>query len=473
MDMIPQTSNDGNETKKAPKTLLLVGNSPNLVDEHNAMSEWGRLLQTLEDGIRDFVDVSTSGLSFPQRMQAICNVYQMQSRITGDWEIDAKKLKKRLRKWFNGVGDMLPTAVHRMLVELDFNHYLTTNYDLALDRVLARDKRINFSKYSESKSSNPSDPLDLFLGVEGAANNKQQRNKATFETKVHHIHGNITDVSSLVMTPSSYFEEVRKLKEKEPEWLKLFCSKEVNIHICGFNLRSEELVFWYALEQRFQLIQKQKIKGSEQPRTFVYLFYKVESEADVEEKKALRAHLQTYSVETVLIPVRRNDYAEAWKVLISEMMLRKNGWRMYQRGENDEELSDELIDALQKTQRAGGREASRGSNMSTAFTVHYQFPNHCLFTLSPTKRASIKRFGRWLCYCKIDDRAHMYEFSNSRQLLFLCPEDKSKSKVPVLVNYKTGELFCLNDEQNKMTSIGKGSKVNDIEDFASRKNIPK
>lgn len=472
--MSNKVSNDSSKTDKEVKTLLLVGNSPNLVDEFNAKAEWSRMLNDLQDGLKGYLDGIKESSSFRQMMQAIANLYRMHGQIE-DENNTGKKIEDQLIKWFYEVGQLAPTAVHRMLVDLKFDCYLTTNYDFALDKALSKSPaKFKFS-YKEDNTS----VIKAFL-EEGKICPESG------DTGVYHIHGKISDPASMIMSPRSYQIAVGELdkywkekKESEEEkrkdgWLDLICTADV--HICGFNPRPEESIFWYALEQRFLEIQKKRIADL-YPRTFVYLFHKEGDADDDKEKKALEALLKTYAVTTVFIPVRGGDYVSAWKQLIGEILLRKNKWSIYHRSpksvDQSEKLSDELIECLQKTESGGGRKASKGTNMSTAFTVHYQFPNHCLFTLSPTKRTSIKRLGRWLCYCKIDGRAHMYEFSDSRQLLFLCPKDKSKSSVPVLVNYKTGELFCLNDEQNKMTSLGKGSKINDIEDFVSRKNVPK
>ncbi|MCH5284819.1 MAG: SIR2 family protein [Akkermansiaceae bacterium] len=469
--MTESEANNKNETSQGVKTLLLVGNSPNLVDEFNSKAEWSRMLNDLRRGLEDYLDGIEESASFPQIMQAIGNLYRMHGHIE-DENNTGKKIEDQLINWFYEVGHLAPTAIHRMLVALKFDCYLTTNYDFALDKALSKSSaKFKFS-YKEDNAS----VIKKFF-EEG------KPSKESVDTRVYHIHGKISDPASMIMSPRSYQIAVGELdkywRESRVEnsiygWLKPFCTADV--HICGFTLRPEESIFWYALEQRFLEIQEKRIADS-YPRTFVYLFYKEGNADDEKEKKALEALLKTYAVTTVFIPVRGGDYVSAWKQLIGEILLRKNKWAIYHRSsksvDQSEKLSDELIECLQKTESGGGRKASRGKNMSTAFTNHYKFLNHCLFELSESKRANIKRLGRWLCYCKIDGRAHMYEFSDSRQLLFLCPEDGSKSKVPVLVNYKTGELFCLSDEQNKMTSLGKGCEINDIEDFVNRINVPK
>ena len=467
--------NNKNETSQGVKTLLLVGNSPNLVDEFNSRTEWSRMLKDLRRGLEDYLDGIEESASFPQIMQAIGNLYRMHAHIE-DENNTGKKIEDQLINWFYEVGQLAPTAIHRMLADLDFDYYLTTNYDFALDKVLLK-KKTPGGKLSYKKD-HASVMREFF--EEGKICPESG------DTGVYHIHGKISDPESMIMSPRSYriavekldkyWDEKKKLAEEKRKdgWLGLFCAEDV--HICGFNPRPEESIFWYALEQRFLAIQEKDI-AIPYSRTFVYLFYKEGDADDMKEKKALEALLKTYAVTTVFIPVRGGDYVSAWKQLIGEILLRKMKLHIHQSshknedGDEGEELSDELVECLQKTERGRGRIASRGKNMSTAFTNHYKFLNHCLFTLSASKRANIKRLGRWLCYCKIDGRTYMYEFPYLGSIPPCLTE--GDGNVHVLVNYKTGELFCLNDKHDKMTSLGKGCNINDIKDFVSRINVPK
>lgn len=468
--MSAEESNKGGETSNKKESLLLVGNSPNLVDEFNSKAEWSRMLKDLRRDLEDYLDGIEESSSFLQMMQAIGNLYRMHDHIV-DQNHTGKKIEDQLINWFYEVGQLAPTAIHRMLVDLNFDYYLTTNYDFALDKALSKSSaKFKFS-YKEDNAS----VIKKFF-------EKGKPSTESGDTGVYHIHGKISEPASMIMSPRSYQIAVGELDKYWREsrdansiykWMEPFCTADV--HICGFNPRPEESIFWYALEQRFLEIQKKRIADS-YPRTFVYLFHKEGDADDMKEKKALEALLKTYAVTTVFIPVRGGDYVSAWKQLIGEILLRKNKLHIHQsRHDNEdevEELSDELIECLQKTERGRGRIASRGTNMSTAFTVHYKFPNHCLFTLSPTKRASIKRLGRWLCYCKIDGRAHMYEFPYLGPIPPYLTEGGG-GDVHVLVNYKTGELFCLNDKPNKMTFVCIGRKIESIKTFVNHIDVPK
>lgn len=459
-----EQNEDKVNVNNAIPSLLLIGNSPNLVDSYNAKTEWVRLLDKLMEDVPDDVEEIRHLPSFPQRMQAIINLYRIYSRMGGRNDIK-KTLEKNLLKWINSVGKLLPTAVHRMLVDVGFDYYLTTNYDLALDRVIARKENISVKfKKIEAKSKQFLDFLEhnnqTYTTTLDKISDKQE--------KVYHIHGVIQDPSSIVMTPQSYQNAVEKLKaeDKNVDWLKSFC--ESDVHICGLNLRPEEAVVWYALERKFKHIQSPEIKGSI-PRTFVYLFYTEENEADRNDKKALEAYLHTLAVKTVLIPVRNKDYVTAWKQLIGELILNKNNYKTYdgvfREGETDMR-EDEWIEALSSIENGGGRIAARGSNMSTAFVWHSQFPFHCQFTLSEAKRRLIRESGRWMSYCNINGERYMYQFPYMTPIPDLIEE--GNHRITFLLDYQTGELFRVTEDKT-LVRLGFGKRIFDIFRFVDKK----
>ena len=53
--------------------LLLVGNSPNLVDGQNRRSKWSEALNRLEEVAKPYLDEIPENLSFPERMENIKN----------------------------------------------------------------------------------------------------------------------------------------------------------------------------------------------------------------------------------------------------------------------------------------------------------------------------------------------------------------------------------------------------------------
>ena len=189
--MSDNSTNNSNESKKEVKTLLLVGNSPNLVDAYNYKAEWSRMLAKLRGGLEDYLEGIEESASFLQIMQAIGNLYRMHANIE-DRDNTKKKIEEKLINWFYEVGQMNPTAVHRMLVDLKFDCYLTTNYDFALDKVLAKGSK-EFKPKTYCQKNYASVMKDFF--EEG------KTDPTSANTRVFHIHGKISDPASMIMSP--------------------------------------------------------------------------------------------------------------------------------------------------------------------------------------------------------------------------------------------------------------------------------
>lgn len=441
-------------TNKLP-SLVLVGNSPNLIEKYNAGAEWQRLLKSLEEICAPYLGCTHRLRSFPLRMQAICNLYRLRSTMDSS---ENDPIVNGLHKWFEAVADLRPTPIHRMLVNMEFDYYLTTNYDYAFERALP-------SESASRQAPTPSKCIKLFSS--SADSNKKVKKE---ENKVIHIHGRVDDIKDIVMLPRSYVNATKSLTEKEkPLWLEKFNESEV--HICGLNLGPEETLVWYALESRLQHLLDQKRLISSYPRAYVYLFFnETDDKKDYYDKCAMRDLLRTYAVNTILIPVRNNDYIQAWKLLIGEMMLAKNGYRLqYEKNDqNDDEedadkLNEELEKSLKKTEFGGGRLASLNSNMSTAFVSHYRYPYHCWISMSQTKAGLVKKSERWLCYCKVDSKRHMYWFSSTGSIKQYLEIDKNK-KQQFLLNYYTGELYVIQND-GALKKLGYGNEIVDLNQF--------
>ena len=440
-------------------SIVLVGNSPNLIERYNAGAEWSRLLKSLEDICVPYLGNTRRLDSFPLRMQAVCNLYNLRDMMGPS---ENAPIVEDLNNWFNSVADLRPTPIHRMLAEMEFDYYLTTNYDYAFEQLLYPD----FFKNHKRESSSGVDFIPPFLKSENNKVSQDENNGVSQdENRVIHIHGSIDDIKNIVMLPRSFVEATKSLKrDKQSLWLEKFCESEV--HICGLNLRPEETVVWYALEERLKYLHEKKERIiSSYPRAYVYLFF---NETDDEERKdyhdkcAMRDLLRTYAVNTILIPVRNNDYIQAWKLLVGEMMLAKNGCRLQyeqiDRNADDEDetdkLNDELEKALRKTEYGGGRLASLRTNMSTAFVAHYMYPYHCWISMSPTKANLVKKSGIWLCYCKIDSVRHMYYFPATAGISS-CLDLEKGDKKQFLLDYCSGKLYEIQDDGNlKKVAIG-------------------
>lgn len=450
------------EKVKLP-TLVLVGNSPNLIERYNAGAGWNRLLKSLEDICGTYLGNTRKLSSFPQRMQAICNLALLLNNADGGETNGIRSILEELTEWLNAVAQLQASPIHQMIANMGFDNYLTTNYDLALERAIG--EKIDLEK----EGMKISDIRTFLLNESTGENGNYCPKKHISESAVTHIHGIITDLKSLVMSPRSYVLALNALMDKEmAPWLKSFCESEV--HICGLNLSSEEILVWYALEIRLKFLHNNKDIRKSNPRAYVYLFYKdTEDKKDYYDKCATRDLLTTYAVNTILVPVRNDDYISAWKLLIGEMLLAKNKKRLHVEDddENEDEIDDEINKEFEKNLKSveygGGRLASRNSNLTTAFESHYMYPYCCWMSVTNRKLQIVKESNEWLCYCKVNGKRFMYSFPVSG--VFKNYINDKLDKMNFLLDYRCGKLYEIHEEGKTLEFICCGNEIVDLKQF--------
>lgn len=432
--------------------LLLVGNSPNLVERQNGRVAWDRLMRTLERSCMNYIPIDKVAKSFPQRMQEICNVRKMLKKLGG-----GECLEEAFQEWLNEVRDMLPTAIHRMLAKMDFDHYLTTNYDHALERAICSDFKVKGAvKISE----------DVWAGWEKSQSGMYKRlteipaNKG--KKDVIHIHGMVSGESPLVMSPGSYAYAASVLKKTKAgkTWLDLFVKSE--IHICGIDLRPEELVIWRALELRYQKLCKEGRYDKSDPRAYAYVFYKEDDEKQQREMEQLRHLLMSYGVILQNIPVHNNNYEEAWGLLIGKMELNINKYRI--KNGNSDNLDDDELNTVLYLERAG---KNRGKNLSTAFVQHYMFPYFCRMSISEEKCKAIEKTGYWLCYCVIEGNTYMWWFNGNDITKFL--DFSKEEKAELLLDYRHGAVYKIDrntKDRESLLHLAQGGWICDLSTFS-------
>lgn len=278
--------------------ILFIGNSPNqLIREHEQYS-WSALLRDMEGGIRD--EIGNAGerdgdMPFPARSVRLKNFLKQKAEKHLEGEISSSVPFKTWEQWLESICKMESGKVHLLLKELmrnDFQAILTTNYDYTFERVL-----------------NESVPTEAISGGKKA-------NAIRHHGKVWHLHGEAKDAESIIMTTDDYLEAVHLLKQEnkksERTWLDLFLESEV--YVCGFGAYYEELLFWYALQRRFQL------KPEERKTVVVYLFV---AESSVARCDQLESLLLSYDVDVVKVYVTENQknsgYAAAWFEVIGRL----------------------------------------------------------------------------------------------------------------------------------------------------------
>ena len=407
--------------------LLLVGNSPNLVDGQNRSCEWGRLLEDLEKKIKPYVKEIEKGGNFPRRMEII----RQYAKKPGFEEVN-----QALNTWYKRISDMLPSSVHRMLGAMSryFQYCLTTNYDYTIEKVF----KIQKKRSKGGKKAN-------------VAINPPSKNGSP---SVTHIHGVANDPESIIMSKKEYEEGLKLLRNASESWVD--CFKSCEIHICGMTMGKEEKLLWYALDERKKILEKQKYLTHKRPHGYAYLFENKGKEGEGNKIKRLKTALLEAAIVPIVIPVENDDYFTAWKTLIGEMILNIIGAN----SQNDfENLSEEI---LRKLELGGGRIASRNTNMSTAFATCYKDPKLCQLTLRGKKRWFIKKSKNWLIYCRVFEKRHFYKL-NWECIQNSYPE--SEDAWNFFLDYGRGILYKVTENGVSLEKVAQVERCKNINEF--------
>ena len=410
--------------------LLLVGNSPNLVDGQNRSCEWGRLLEDLEKKIKPYVKEIEKGGNFPRRMEII----RQYAKKPGFEEVN-----QALNTWYKRISDMLPSSVHRMLGAMSryFQYCLTTNYDYTIEKVFKIQKKRSKGGKKANVAINPP-------GKNGSPS-------------VTHIHGVANDPESIIMSKKEYEEGLKLLRNASESWVD--CFKSCEIHICGMTMGKEEKLLWYALDERKKFLEEQKYLAHKRPHGYAYLFENKRKEGEGNKIKRLKTALLEAAIVPIVIPVENDDYFTAWKTLIGEMILNIIGAN----SQNDFENLPEKI--LRKLELGGGRIASRNTNMSTAFATCYKDPKLCQLTLSKRKRQVIEESGNWLIYCRVFEKRHFYKL-NWETIQNSYPE--SEAAWNFFLDYGRGILYKVTESGVSLEKVAQVERGMGIDAFCRK-----
>lgn len=388
--------------------VLFVGNGVNLVAERNQKDSWTSMLDELES---TFVPEQYRSIHWADTGRSLGNLLRLQ-RIINFKKLSHSAPRGKIANWLRNVRAMQPTFAHHVLAgvvkQYHFSTIITTNYDLAFEKAFWPQKKFDDS------------------------------NRIEFGKKVfHHIHGiapqtskDNFDDNGVIMSYGSYRNELNRLMRKGDSWLEEFCKNEV--HVCGFGLGVEELLFWYALEYRLE-----KILNSESPipeicspkginRVYIYIFYEPHQYA---EKKQLADVLRSYSAIPILIPVIDGDYQQAWLLLKGKLSSVCDYLRHY--------VGVSRKHALHRFPNV----ESRQRNLTLSFVPSLRFPHLCTVSV-PIKKLHL--VDEWCFYCEIDrkiscwtcDAFHLKPFIENDATLH------SRECCYFYLDYTTGDLFA-------------------------------
>ena len=275
--------------------VLLIGNDINSIN--NPLS-WEMLLERILE-ISNY-ETSIKEKPFPLLYEEI---YLDALTNVG---ITEKELKTEIAKIIGQIG---VNEIHRELIKLNCDHYLTTNYDYTLEKVLldgnstnslensAEIKETKYSLFRKNKLENKcfwhihgeiNVPLSITLGYEHYGGQIQQSRDYIVTGKKH------TD-------PSKNKPPLRKqildgVIDKS-SWINFFFQDEV--HILGLKLGYEETDLWWLLNSRARFFKENSLENKSR------VIYYCPSDFKDDQKTEI---MNAWDIETVFIDLVGLDY---------------------------------------------------------------------------------------------------------------------------------------------------------------------
>lgn len=206
----------------------------------------------------------------------------------------------------NILDDIEPSNYYQKLIDLNADHYLTTNYELYLVQLL-------LSRGYTAKSISDSD---------SALYKHFILQKEEKKTTVWNIHGDMSDPKSIIIgyaDYSNYTNKVHRLLETKrglkKSWVSLLFN--TNVHIVGYGLADDEMDMWDILVNRARIIRH---TGKQKNQIYYYLINKGKG---VKSKKMLLERLKVSVVEIPYEGSYLSSYQDIYNRIKEKMITQK------------------------------------------------------------------------------------------------------------------------------------------------------
>jgi hypothetical protein len=247
------------------ENTLFFGNGINRLTPGNI--SWTDLLNTIKEG-RSFQDNKLPNTMIYERI--ILEKPSKKENIHFD-EFDVKDKIAEL------MADIKGNEIYTELFKLNFQHYLTTNYDYAFIDSLEGEKSILFPiEESSTEDVYSIRRLKRIKNIKEAKKNFWQihgeiRKPATIMLGLDHYCGSIGKIDSYIKGGYKYNHDGQTLSEISIEeklkannfnnssWVELFFNS--NLHIISFSLDYSELDLWWIINKRARMLKKKELKG--------------------------------------------------------------------------------------------------------------------------------------------------------------------------------------------------------------------
>ncbi|AZA56970.1 hypothetical protein [Chryseobacterium shandongense] len=249
-------------------------------------------------------------------------------RIRLNWNSENGELKNIIAE---RLQNQPTNDFYKKILEINFENYITTNYDYAL---------LNSHLALDSKNSITHNSTEQLYSVRRNTS-LLNRSKKTIG-KLWNVHGELDFPKSIMLGMNHYCGSVGKIdrylkgtydfNHKEPHspiltiekkletkefdnysWVELFFSS--NVHIAGFGLDFSEIDLWWILTKRARL----KSISNLENKIYYYTKPLIQVTREIELEQRKRETLKSLDVVIVEIEIINNNYQGQWEEFIKIM----------------------------------------------------------------------------------------------------------------------------------------------------------
>lgn len=279
---------------------IFFGNGINLVS--NANVSWNNLLRS----------VSSCTFKYPPYTLQYEDTYVKYSKIT--YPKKSKEYNLKLC-YLSPIKKIISNSLYRLLAGKNVNNFITTNYDVTLD------KEFNALNYTRDTSVNTSERVYSIRRLHRFIKGKVEKN-------VWYAHGEENYPKSIMLGYDQYCgaigllnnylkgnykldSMVKRINESNTQihsWIDLFFFTDV--HIFAFGLDYSEMDIWWILNRRKRMLVENKLINSLPNKIYFYM-----NDLDPEKAKLLK----DFDVIVVRVNVSRNNYNFAYQQIINNI----------------------------------------------------------------------------------------------------------------------------------------------------------
>lgn len=286
------------------KNTIFFGNGLNRISKKSV--SWSDLLDKLKSK-KQF-----SNKTLPNTM-VYERIFMEKHKPKTNQRADELKIKETIAEAMKSQGS---NELFELLAKMDFDNYLTTNYDyafeLALDinaNQLSTEDIYSLRRKREYVSSNGTKllwnihgeinhPKSIMLGLDHYCGSVSKIDSYVKGKYKHSVKGEIKAVSPMI-------EKLNTNKFCYTSWVDLFFSS--NVHIIGFSLDYSETDIWWLLNKRARFATDGLVNNK------IYFYTN-----DIDEEK--HGLLKSFGVEVIVKEVENNDYIGMYRTAINGML---------------------------------------------------------------------------------------------------------------------------------------------------------